>query len=102
MELDCQRKDGSTLRQNLQQAERSTGKALIDEPDIPFCTAHVWEWFWQLNDSRPEGFSNAGPLSFSEIAAWAGLTGSAPRPWEVEALKAMDRAYLASVAKIST
>lgn len=102
MELDCPRKDGSTLRSHLKQAERSTKQKIIRNPKVPDAAAHLWGWFWQLSDARPEGFSSARPLSFSEIAAWAGLTGSAPRPWEVEALKAMDRAYLASVAKIIT
>lgn len=102
MELDFQRKDGSTLRAHLRQAERSSKKKLIRNPKVPDAAVHLWGWFWQLNDARPEGFSSAGPLTFGEIAAWAGLTGITPHPWEVEALKAMDRAYLASVAKIST
>lgn len=102
MELDCPRKDGSTLRSHLKAVERQTKRKRIRNPKVPDAAGHLWTWFWQLSDARPEGFSSAGPLTFSEIAAWAGLTGSAPRPWEVEALKAMDRAYLASVAKIST
>lgn len=102
MELDFQRKDGSTLRQNLQQAERSTGKKLIEDPEVPDAGEHLWAWFWQLSEARPEGFSGPGPLTFGEIAAWAGLTGARPHPWEVETIKAMDRAFLASVAKIST
>lgn len=101
MELDFQRKDGSTLRANLKQAERSTRQKIIVEPRVPDAAAHLWKWFWQLSEARPDGFSSAGPLTFGEIAAWAGLTGAAPQPWEVEALKAMDRVYLASVAKIS-
>jgi hypothetical protein len=102
VELDFQRKDGSTLRANLKQAERSKKRKLIVEPKVPGAAAHLWGWFWQLSNARPEGFSSAGPLTFGEIAAWAGLTGARPQAWEVEALKAMDRAYLASVAKIST
>lgn len=101
VDLDFQRKDGTTKRHHLEQAERATGESLIPEVDIPPAAQHVWSWFWALNDSRPDGLSGPGTLTYTEIAAWAALTGHIPRPWEVDAIKAMDRAYLASVAKIS-
>lgn len=100
--MDCQRKDGSTLRANLQQAERSTGKKLIDEPEIAHCGAHLWEWFWELNAARAQGFSGPNPIGYQDIQAWAALTGTTPHPWETRALKAMDRAFLAAVDKISS
>lgn len=36
-------------------------------------------------------------LTYLEIAAWARLMGEAPRPWEVEALLAMDVARRAAL-----
>jgi hypothetical protein len=43
----------------------------------------------------------AGPLaiSYSEMKAWAEMTGADPSPWEVSVLERMDTASLAATAK---
>jgi hypothetical protein len=46
--------------------------------------------------------SGPGALSYAEIDAWARLTDTHIEPWEVEAIKAMDRAFLAAVAKMAS
>lgn len=58
-------------------------------PPLPPETAHVWAWFVDLLASRPPD----QPLSYSEIAAWARLAGEDPAPWEVAALRTLDRAW---------
>lgn len=35
------------------------------------------------------------PISFGEIASWAGLTGRRLVPWEVDLLRALDAVWLA-------
>ena len=38
-------------------------------------------------------------INYSEIKAWTDLTHSEPTAWEVEALKSIDRAFLAEAFK---
>lgn len=49
--------------------------------------------------TRPMGM--AGPLAipFSEMKAWAEITGAHPNPWEISVLERMDAAALAASAK---
>lgn len=57
------------------------------------------DWFLELDAGRTFGASMAGvhpnPLAWSEIAAWSRLTGINPDPWEIAALRAMDRVRIA-------
>lgn len=43
--------------------------------------------------------ASANPITYPDIAAWAGLTGCAPSPWEVGVIRRMDAAMLAAGAK---
>jgi len=97
--LETPRKDGTTLRQHLSQAEFATGLQIIEEPDPPHDGLHLWSWFWELDGARGEGMSGPLAISFSDIDAWARLTRSNPEPWEVQALKKMDAARLDETAK---
>jgi hypothetical protein len=38
-------------------------------------------------------------ISFTEMKAWAEMTGADPSPWEVSVLERMDAASLAAMAK---
>jgi hypothetical protein len=42
-----------------------------------------------------------GPIGYTEIAAWAGLRGLRLTPWEVEALTALDHAWMAQQVRAS-
>lgn len=77
---------------HLEALARRTGRrpTLLDVPPLPPETEHLWSWFITLHPSRPPD----RPLSFPEIDAWARLTGETPAPWEVAALRAVDRAWL--------
>jgi hypothetical protein len=48
-----------------------------------------------LESARSGNGYGPNPISYSEIAAWSNLTGRAPRPWEVSALRAMDDTRIA-------
>lgn len=101
MQLYTARKDGSTLKANLQSAEEQTGKRLIDEPEPPLAGQHLWDWFWQLDAARGGGMSGPLPLTFPDIQAWAKLLRLDVEPWEVVALRAMDNARLDETDKIN-
>jgi hypothetical protein len=80
--------------------ERATGKrpAALETGELPAAAAHVWQWFIQLHSRRPYGPSGPLPVPWSEILAWAELTGNAPLPWEVDLIQALDNAWFASRA----
>lgn len=60
--------------------------------------AHLCGWFWELSGVRSYGFSGPNPISFSEIADWAALTGNLIRQDEIAIIRKMDAAYLAANA----
>jgi len=64
---------------------------------LPEVAQHIWYWFWQLNDRRQRGFDSPNPISYSDLKAWASLTNTYILPEEVEAIMAMDSAYLSAV-----
>lgn len=101
LDLDYPRKDGTTNRAHLEQVERQTGETLIEDPNVPPEGEWLWLAFWKLDAAR--GGNGFGPssLSFTEIDAWARLNGVSLAAWEVEAIRAMDRAALEKVAELS-
>jgi len=86
------------LREHLEQVEKSTGKTpeeLIG-PEFPDIVAHVWAAFLDLHKGRSYGMSGGNPLTWSDIAAWCNLTGIVLSSWEVDTIKALDMAWVAS------
>jgi hypothetical protein len=67
--------------------------ATLEDIDPP-ALVYVWNWFAELIDCRELGMS-AGAILYQEIAAWAKLRAVDVSPVEVEALRKLDRAYLA-------
>lgn len=90
-----------TVREHLEAQERMTGrtpKRLI-LPELPCQIEHLWSWFRELAAARTGNGYGPNPIAWTEIAAWAALTGARPTPWEVAALKALDAEYLADAAE---
>jgi hypothetical protein len=93
--LDRLQEDGRTFRVHLQQVERQRGKPLPElhpEPP-PRSVVYIWEWFIDLSLSRG-GDLMTSAVPYSEISAWASLTGQRPTAWEVSILRRIDIAYL--------
>lgn len=67
-------------------------------PPFPAPLKYLWHWFIELNNARPSGGMGAGAITYPDIDAWARLTRRAPAPWEIEALKNLDLAWLASLS----
>lgn len=89
-------KDGQPLRAHLEQVEKDTKRRPIelDGPELPNTTAYLWDWYLLLSSGRqPTGFG-LGPLTYSEIDAFARLMGVTFKSWEVLAMKMLDATYL--------
>jgi hypothetical protein len=66
---------------------------------MPDELAHVWGWFMQLDEARGNNGFGPNPISYSEIAWWAMLTGTAPTSFEVSLIRAIDALCLAAFAE---
>lgn len=96
-ELDIKGEDGSTKREHLGVIANATKKVpveLRDQPELPESAEHVWNWFLELNSGRTASMAGLNTISYSEIKAWAELLKMDLAVWEVNALKALDRAFL--------
>lgn len=51
-------------------------------------------WFGELASARTSSGFGGNPISYSEVKAWAELTGRKPSPLEVNALRRLDARYL--------
>lgn len=70
----------------------------LQGPQFPELLEYVWTAFLLLNQTRGQGFSGPLPISFQEIDAWQRLTHNVLLPWEIEAIKRLDAAYLRVVS----
>lgn len=96
-EFDIKGPDGSTRRDHLHVAAAATKKTpveLLDQPEFPESAKHVWDWFLELNAGRTASMAGLNTISYSEIKAWADLLKENLAVWEVNAIKALDRAFL--------
>lgn len=92
--LNARQKDGATLRQHLEMAQKS-GRACPElmQPDVPRETWYLWRWFCEISQGRQRS-EILNPLSWAEIKAWAEMTNRNPNPWEVATIRAIDWEYL--------
>lgn len=65
-----------------------------DGPEIPWGGRRIWAIFLALNATRGSGGFGPLPISNVEIEAYLRLNGEIMRPWEMEIVRAMDRAYM--------
>lgn len=80
---------------------RQSGKTpkQLEPIDAPECLLYLWRWFTELSGGRDYGEAGPKAITYSEIKSWAELTKTDPAAWEVETLKALDRAYLSEAMK---
>ncbi len=83
---------GITLRQSLEQVERTTGVAppeLDHGKKLPEGFEYIWGWFVDIH----------GPeiLKYQEIEAWSRCTGRRIEPAEAEILRELSIVYLGAV-----
>lgn len=81
--------------------EEALAKFGLEEPEIPEDGEPLWEWFWELSSGRGHTGFGPQPLSWQDMEAWARISGIELQPWQAVIFRAMDRAWLAAVAKRS-
>lgn len=91
--------EGGRKIDHLKQVERTTGKNVLPDFEIPVDGQHLWEWFCELNNARGSTGFGLAPLSFSEIGTWAKLMKVEIYPEEVKIIKCVDNAFLEVVNK---
>ena len=94
VEYDTTDAKGVTMRRHLEQVGKAGPNA---EP--PGAAEHVWAWFWELSAARGSNGFAPMPVTHLEIEAWARMVGAELAEWEVRAIRAMDVAFLAELAK---
>jgi hypothetical protein len=85
-----------TLKDHLEQIEATTGMtpaALINPTDLPPELEHVYGWFCELSNSRPQAFSGLEPITFPVIESWTRVTGAKPSAYEVDLIRKLDDVY---------
>lgn len=70
----------------------------MEEPaPLPWALRHIWEWFHELAGRAGSNGFGPNPLSYTEIAAWARLTGRHPQPHEVQLLLRLHDAWRVAI-----
>lgn len=73
----------------------------LDAPQPHPAAEHLVTWWRELNGARRSGgMGGPDPIGYTELDAWARLTGRRPTSLEVRALRAMDEAFLGALAGI--
>lgn len=67
--------------------------ALADAPPLPDGCEGVWRAFTDMRASCPNGFSLAR-IPYSEMDAYQRVSGVSLAPWEVRAVRAVDRVFI--------
>jgi hypothetical protein len=70
-------------------------------PPCPPELAWLWGAFQQLSLGRQAGFAGAQPLSWLEMAAWMRLTRTPLSAADINAMRALDLAYLSVIAAVA-
>ncbi|GEC42255.1 hypothetical protein EME01_63270 [Sinorhizobium meliloti] len=81
-------KDGETRRERNESFETES-----PEVEVPDHGAFIWEWFWELRQAQPPGFSGPVPISNVEVSVWCQLTGNIIRREELAILRALDARF---------
>lgn len=95
MKLNTRQQDGATLRQHLEIVYKRTKvkpNELI-QPQIANSVKYLLRLYSDLAQGRQTGMG-ANPLSAIEIQAWLNLTDRKLSNWELNTLRAMDRAFI--------
>lgn len=89
----------ATLADHLAVVARARGRKLDDNgPPLPREMRYLWRTFLSLHRARGSNGWGANPIAWSEIDAFCRLTGTALDPWEVDAVRAVDEAFIESSA----
>jgi len=88
--------DGSTLRSHATAIAKGAGEIPEEYRSLPFPEAlgYCWGWFIELSRTRASNGFGVNPISYNEIVCWSELTGVRPDSIEIQALMALDVAFM--------
>lgn len=92
---------GAALADHYAVVAKQTGK-VVEGPPMPAALRYLWNHFVQLDRGRTGNGFGPNPVTWGEIKAYCEVMRVQLDPWEVEALKAVDDAYLASLVDPTT
>lgn len=84
--------------------ERATGEVhdfMETAPTLPPGLVPLWGDFIDLHTTRGVGMAGPARIGFGDILAWQTVTGSTLEPWEIEAIRKADDAYISHCAKVA-
>jgi hypothetical protein len=85
----------ATVADHLAVVARMTGRTVNeDSPKLPREMRYLWRTFLSLHRARTSNGWGPNPITWSEMDAFCRLTGSPLDPWEAEAVRALDEAFL--------
>lgn len=103
LELGARQVDGLPLREHLENAYRQTGilpDMLANAPACPPGCADLWRDFMALHTTRGSGGMGAPDcISWPALDAYQRINGVRFEPWQIDALRQADAAYLTVAAQ---
>jgi len=85
----------ATLADHFAAVAHQRGVPVTKPPSIPDGGQHIWRAFREISRARGGNGFGPNPLAWTEIDAWARLTGTLLEPWEVRAIREIDDVILA-------
>jgi hypothetical protein len=70
---------------------------LANPPPLPPHAAHVWRWFRDLAQTRPNNGMSITRIPRTEIAQWERDEGISLERWERRAILELDAAFIAAM-----
>lgn len=94
--------EGGTLMEHLMAAQQQTGvtpQLLLDAPPLPAGCEALWDTFRELHACR--GNAGLGPqrITYADIDAYQRVSGFRFAPWQLDAIRQADAAFLESYAE---
>ena len=88
----------SALRQQAMMGKRKQTAASPAAPELPEALVYLWNSFIALlNGCASDGFGGVR-VTWTDMQAWAAMTGNAPAAWEVDVLMRLANMFSASRA----
>jgi hypothetical protein len=87
---------GSTVREMLEQVEKTTGKRPpeLECAEAPRELSYVYSCFLDIHRTRGVGMSGALPITYHDIKAFCEVTGNILSTRDVATIIEIDKAYL--------
>lgn len=73
----------------------------LEEVEVPNEVAYLKQHFNALSNTRQEGMSGPGPITFLEMKSYLELTENTLSPWDIETIRFMDVAFLEEIAQLN-